>query len=151
MKKKYKYKVKKIPFKTKIRWFFLGKYPLERKYKPKILEYLFLIFSSMVLLALQVVFALYIINVANTVDKSEFWGTLILKMKEYTTRILISIYSTSYLVAIILSIHVFYILQKTEFNKWIAIIGVLSLLLMLTPISILFLIVAYNKNELAFE
>ncbi|MBN4084116.1 MULTISPECIES: hypothetical protein [unclassified Mycoplasma] len=148
---KKKYKIKKIPFKTKVRWLFLGKYPLERKYKPKILEYLFLIFSSIVLLILQIIFALYLINLAKEVEKDRYLVSLILEIKKYTTRILISIYFTSYLVALILSVHVFYILRKTEFNKWIAIIGVVSLLLMLTPISILFLIVAYNKNELAFE
>ncbi|WP_334687541.1 hypothetical protein [Mycoplasmopsis cynos] len=57
----------------------------------------------------------------------------------------------AYLLNLILSVHVIYILNKTEFNKIFALIGVLTSIMILSPIAIIFLIIAYQKNELAFE
>ncbi|WP_180337845.1 hypothetical protein [Mycoplasmopsis pullorum] len=45
-KNKSKFTIKKLPWKTKMRYLFLGKYPLERRYLPKVLEYLILVFAN---------------------------------------------------------------------------------------------------------
>ncbi|AFX74153.1 hypothetical protein [Mesomycoplasma hyorhinis] len=50
-----------------------------------------------------------------------------------------------------MSIHVFFILSKTEFNKTIALIAAISGIFLISPISLIFSLMAYQKNLLAFE
>ncbi|WP_044283843.1 hypothetical protein [Mycoplasmopsis canis] len=142
---------KKIPFKTKLRYVFLGKYPVERRYKPKILEYLFMIFSNILIMILSIILFYVVKDVKNISSETNFYENLFTKFNSYENRIFISVLLIAYIINFVLSIHVFYILKKTEFNKIFAIFGALSSLLLLSPIAIIFLIIAYQKNELAFE
>ncbi|TNK81855.1 hypothetical protein C4M97_01695 [Mycoplasmopsis pullorum] len=146
-KNKSKITIKKLPWKTKMRYLFLGKYPLERRYLPKVLEYLILVFANTVMLISQILLFFYVIKIdANskiTVD------TKILM--EYHWRIVLAIIILSYLVIVFMSLHICSILSKTEFNKWIGIVSMLASLLFLSPIGMLFAMVAYVKNEIVFE
>ncbi|APJ38096.1 hypothetical protein [Mycoplasmopsis pullorum] len=146
-KNKSKFTIKKLPWKTKMRYLFLGKYPLERRYLPKVLEYLILVFANTVMLISQILLFFYVIKIdANskiTVD------TKILM--EYHWRIVLAIIILSYLVIAFMSLHICSILSKTEFNKWIGIVSMLASLLFLSPIGMLFAMVAYVKNEIVFE
>ncbi|TDV24220.1 hypothetical protein BCF59_0171 [Mycoplasmopsis mustelae] len=138
------------PFRVKFRWFWVGKLPLERKYKPKIIEYLFMLFANIIILIIEIILLQIIINLKQ--NSPELFATkLVANLQNYWVRIMLAILVINFLIEIILSIHIFYILSKTEFNKWIAIICALSGLLFLTPICIVFSIVAYQKNEIAFE
>ncbi|QJB71442.1 hypothetical protein [Mycoplasma sp. 1654_15] len=141
----------KISLKDKLRWLFLGKLPLERKYKPKIVEYLFMLFSSIIIFICELILLIAIINILNTKSENSFWVSFITKIKEFNFRIIITILIITYVVEIFLSLHIFYILSKTEFNKWTGIIAAISALLFLSPISFIFTIMAYQKNDLAFE
>ncbi|QZE12124.1 hypothetical protein [Mycoplasma sp. Ms02] len=69
----------------------------------------------------------------------------------YAWRLVISFALINQLVSIICVIHLLYIRSKTEFAKWIpfAIIG--STLLLISPLTILFSLVGYEKNKIAFE
>lgn len=149
MKKQIQFK--KIPFKTKLRYLLIGKYPLERKYKPKILEYLFMIFSNIVAFVMTILLLFIIKKAIDEAKPGEIYGNVTSSLNAYESRIFISVLLLTYLVNFILSIHVLYILKKTEFNKLFALLGVLSSLTFLSPIAIVFLIIAYQKNELAFE
>lgn len=90
-------------------------------------------------------------DVKNISNETNFYENLFTKFNSYENRIFISVLLIAYIINFVLSIHVFYILKKTEFNKIFAIFGALSSLLLLSPIAIIFLIIAYQKNELAFE
>ncbi|UWV85186.1 hypothetical protein NW066_00225 [Mycoplasmopsis felis] len=146
-----KLKFKKISFKDRLRWFFLGKLPLERKYKPKILEYLFNIFSNILILIIQIVFLYMYLKIVNEKNDNLNAVNILLVLKKFEFRVLLSIFILSWLVQVFMFMHIMYILSKTEFNKWIGIIGGITGILLLSPLSILFNIVAYQKNELAFE
>ncbi|TNK93546.1 hypothetical protein C4M98_04955, partial [Mycoplasmopsis pullorum] len=62
-KNKSKITIKKLPWKTKMRYLFLGKYPLERRYLPKVLEYLILVFANTVMLISQILLFFYVIKI----------------------------------------------------------------------------------------
>ncbi|TNK98424.1 hypothetical protein C4M98_01470 [Mycoplasmopsis pullorum] len=72
-------------------------------------------------------------------------------LMEYHWRIVLAIIILSYLVIVFMSLHICSILSKTEFNKWIGIVSMLASLLFLSPIGMLFAMVAYVKNEIVFE
>ncbi|CCP23800.1 hypothetical protein [Mycoplasmopsis cynos] len=144
-------KVKKIPFKTKLRFLFLGKYPIERIYKPKIIEYLFMIFSNILILIISIILFYVLLGVYKQSNSNNFYGNVSIELNKYEYRVILSVFLIAYLLNLILSVHVIYILNKTEFNKIFALIGVLTSIMILSPIAIIFLIIAYQKNELAFE
>ncbi|WP_215772624.1 hypothetical protein [Mesomycoplasma hyorhinis] len=137
-----------ISFLTKLRWIFFGKLPLERKYKPKILEYLFMLFSSILIFICELIL-LY--NLQYLKNENTFLVNLVTKLKTFEVRILITILILSWIVQIFMSIHVFFILSKTEFNKTIALIAAISGIFLISPISLIFSLMAYQKNLLAFE
>ncbi|TNK92155.1 hypothetical protein C4M96_01970 [Mycoplasmopsis pullorum] len=103
--------------------------------------------TNTVMLISQILLFFYVIKIdANskiTVD------TKILM--EYHWRIVLAIIILSYLVIAFMSLHICSILSKTEFNKWIGIVSMLASLLFLSPIGMLFAMVAYVKNEIVFE
>ncbi|MCU9936853.1 hypothetical protein NWP96_07430 [Mycoplasmopsis cynos] len=144
-------KVKKIPFKTKLRFLFLGKYPIERIYKPKIIEYLFMIFSNILILIISIILFYVLLGVYKQSNSNNFYGNVSIELNKYEYRVILSVFLIAYLLNLILSVRVIYILNKTEFNKIFALIGVLTSIMILSPIAIIFLIIAYQKNELAFE
>ncbi|RIV16783.1 hypothetical protein [Mycoplasmopsis gallopavonis] len=147
------YKVKKIPLKTKLQWAFFGKWPLERKTKPKILEYMFLVFNNIIAFLVQALL-IYLLKITwNQESNQVFWNQIILLLQQnIAIKILICLVFVTYFANLILVIHVYYILNKTEFNKWISILGTLfALFYVFTPITIIVFCVAYAKNELAFE
>lgn len=148
---KHKTNFRKIPFKTKLRYVFLGKYPLERRYKPKILEYLFMIFSNIILMVLSILVIFLIKSIIRQSTEENFWGNISIELNKYEWRVLISVAVICYLVNLVLSIHVLYILNKTEFNKRFGVAGVIFSVLGMSPLAIIFLIIGYQKNELAFE
>ncbi|MCU9935084.1 hypothetical protein [Mycoplasmopsis cynos] len=144
-------KVKKIPFKTKLRFLFLGKYPIERIYKPKIIEYLFMIFSNILILIISIILFYVLLGVYKQSNSNNFYGNVSIELNKYEYRVILSVFLIAYLLNLILSVRIIYILNKTEFNKIFALIGVLTSIMILSPIAIIFLIIAYQKNELAFE
>ncbi|WP_227861723.1 hypothetical protein [Mesomycoplasma hyorhinis] len=140
-----------ISFLTKLRWIFFGKLPLERKYKPKILEYLFMLFSSILIFICELILLILIQNLQYLKNENTFLVNLVTKLKTFEVRILITILILSWIVQIFMSIHVFFILSKTEFNKTIALIAAISGIFLISPISLIFSLMAYQKNLLAFE
>ncbi|WP_027120988.1 hypothetical protein [Mycoplasma leonicaptivi] len=140
----------KLSFRTKLRYLFLGKYPIERRYKPKILEYLFLTFANIINFVMLLIISL---GVNNLINEGYTVNVAIVKLLQgYEYRIIVSVIGICYLSILFFSLHIFYILNKTEFNKWIGIVGVLlSLGFFSAPLAIIFLSTAYQKNELAFE
>ncbi|WP_426461048.1 hypothetical protein [Mycoplasma hafezii] len=144
--------IKKIPLKTKIRWIFLGKWPLERKRLPKIQEYLYMTFNNIVVLILLAI-SIYLLTSINFDEKRSFWVVLIDLLKENVLfKIILTALLTTYLVNLILIVHTYYILSKTEINKWIPIVGTFfAFTYLLAPITIILFAGAYAKNEIAFE
>ncbi|QGZ97232.1 hypothetical protein GE118_00240 [Mycoplasma sp. NEAQ87857] len=146
-----KIKLKKVPFRTKLRWLFLGKRPLERKYMPKIMEYLYLMFNN-VLVLIATITMIYMLNQNWNSEFSFGFNFLKLLKQDWWFKFLATSIFILYIVNILFNMHIYYILSKTEFNKWIGIVAsVLSFVLFLSPLTILFAIVAYVKNEIAFE
>ncbi|VEU71141.1 hypothetical domain protein [Mycoplasmopsis glycophila] len=145
-------KFKKIPMRTKIRWLFLGKWPLERKSKPKILEYMFLVFNNILIFILSIILLYIYLNSFKNTTKSPL-NLLISLIQEHTElKLLITLLFGMFFVNLFLCIHVYYILSKTEFNKWIPILGtIFALSFVFSFLAILFFMVAYAKSELAFE
>ncbi|SYV96702.1 Uncharacterised protein, partial [Mycoplasmopsis edwardii] len=80
---KHKTNFRKIPFKTKLRYVFLGKYPLERRYKPKILEYLFMIFSNIILMVLSILVIFLIKSIIRQSTEENFWGNISTELNKY--------------------------------------------------------------------
>ncbi|UWV80996.1 hypothetical protein NW069_00640 [Mycoplasmopsis cynos] len=134
-----------------MRFLFLGKYPIERIYKPKIIEYLFMIFSNILILIISIILFYVLLGVYKQSNSNNFYGNVSIELNKYEYRVILSVFLIAYLLNLILSVHVIYILNKTEFNKIFALIGVLTSIMILSPIAIIFLIIAYQKNELAFE
>ncbi|WP_406613934.1 hypothetical protein ACJA23_03205 [Mycoplasma corogypsi] len=147
-----KIQFQKIPFRTKIRWLFLGKLPLERKNKPKIVEYMFLLFNNLLLLACTIYLPFMLLTMkehnAGIISTSIFIKTL---QQEMFLKVFVTLVVVLELMNLTLAIHIYYILSKTEFNKWIPILATLSSILFISPVAILCCIAAYHKNELAFE
>ncbi|QIW62010.1 hypothetical protein [Mycoplasmopsis gallinacea] len=138
-------KREKLNWKTRFRYFWLGKRPRERKSLPKIVEYLYMIFANIILLIFTILVIWEIFAFKSSENKS-----LAENFNLYGWRILISLASFGYVTIILCSIHIFYILSKTEFYKWSGILGVVFSLLGLSPIALFFLMVSYSKNEIAF-
>ncbi|WP_435128875.1 hypothetical protein ACR82Z_03515 [Mycoplasma sp. 6243] len=139
----------KPPFKTRFRWFWVGKLPLERKYTPKILEYLFLLFANVVVLIIEIIFIQIIINLSKS--PNVFNIELFKALQNYWVRIMFAVLVINYLAIALITLHVIYIMSKTEFNHWIGYVACISGLLLLSPICIIFSFIAYQKNEIAFE
>lgn len=142
----------KLTLKTKIRYLFLGKRPLERKILPKIQEYLYLCFNSIFILC-------FIIYLASILIQKKFdfsiekTNELLKEIQENVIlRALIALFVAIYLINLIILSHITYILSKTEFNKWIGILAIIfALSVILCPLAIVFSYVAYEKNEISFE
>ncbi|WP_036452620.1 hypothetical protein [Mycoplasma buteonis] len=147
-----KIELKKIPFKTKIRWFFLGKWPLERKTLPKIQEYLYLIFNNIIVFLLEIGFIYFAFSLK--VNQEQSYTQIFIEgiQQNIWLKIIISGLFTTWIINILLVAHTYYILSKTEINKWIPIVGsFFALTFILSPVSIVLFSGAYSKNEIAFE
>ncbi|UUD36337.1 hypothetical protein NPA08_00670 [Mycoplasmopsis citelli] len=148
---KYRAKVYKVPFKTKMRFLFLGKRPLERKYAPKIIEYLFIVFANFMifvsLLLLLNSLSKYNFDLSNKKNLEGFLNSL----KTYSATLVIIATFFSWLIIIFMLMHLAYIYSKTETAKVINILCIISSLLFLLPLSIIFAIWGYKKNEIVFE
>lgn len=144
-------KHKKIPFITKLRYLFIGKRPTERKTLPKIQEYLYLCFNSIYILC----FTIYLVNVLiqKRFDFSiqKFSEVLMEWQQNIIARAFVTLFIMVLIINIILAIHIFYIIRKTEFNRWIGYLSILFSILLLSPFAIVFSYVAYEKNQIAFE
>lgn len=140
----------KVSFKTRMRWLFLGKWPNERRSLPKILEYMLLVFTQIIILILEILI-LYLLGKNKWTFEGEYLENIVNEIKSYTYRILFSAALLSYIFAIFVCIHIYYILDKTEFYKWSGIIATIFALTFLSPLAIIFSIVAYEKNLIVFE
>ncbi len=74
-----------------------------------------------------------------------------IELNKYEYRVILSVFLIAYLLNLILSVHAIYILNKTEFNKIFALIGVLTSIMILSLNSNHFSYNSISKNELAFE
>ncbi|WP_040545617.1 hypothetical protein [Mycoplasmopsis alligatoris] len=140
-------KFNKLDFKTRLRYVILGKRPLERKSLPKVVEYLYLNFSNFIICLIMLAFALHLF-----LNKEKVNGEFVLDfLNKPFSRLLISVVVISWLIQIMVFVHILYILDKTETLKWVGISACLLGIVGLWVISIPFAIVAYMKNEIAFE
>ncbi|WP_165177545.1 hypothetical protein [Mycoplasmopsis citelli] len=134
-----------------MRFLFLGKRPLERKYAPKIIEYLFIVFANFMifvsLLLLLNSLSKYNFDLSNKKNLEGFLNSL----KTYSATLVIIATFFSWLIIIFMLMHLAYIYSKTETAKVINILCIISSLLFLLPLSIIFAIWGYNKNEIVFE
>lgn len=140
----------KVSFKTRMRWLFLGKWPNERRSLPKILEYMLLVFTQIIILILEILI-LYLLGKNKWTFEGKYLENIVSEIKSYTYRILFSAALLSYIFAIFVCINVYYILDKTEFYKWSGIIATIFVLTFFSPLAIIFSIVAYEKNLIVFE
>ncbi|MDC4183152.1 hypothetical protein [Mycoplasma bradburyae] len=148
--KKIKFQV--VPFSTKLRWLFIGKRPLERKSRPKILEYIFFALNNIVALVCIVAMMYWLINLSKNNNNQLLLGVFIKGLQEsFLAKVLITIIAVIGLINFVLSIHTYYILSKTEFYKWIPVLGTIMAILFLSPFAIILFLIAYKKNDLAFE
>ncbi|MEE3928279.1 hypothetical protein V2E24_01645 [Mycoplasmopsis ciconiae] len=144
-------KYKPLPLRTRIRYVFLGKYPLERKYAPKIIEFIFMsLTQAYILFATILIF--YLLNKYQFFkDKEDNLEKFIQEIKSFEYRLFFTALFVCYLVFIVLGIHAFYILDKTEEGKIFTILAFVFGLLFLSIFSILFSFLAYWKNEIVYE
>ncbi len=148
--KKIKFKV--VPLSTKLRWLFVGKLPLERKARPKILEYLFFVWNNIVSLICTAIITYWLIKLYIDNNNEFLIGTFVKSLQEsFLLKFLFTVLIITEIFNIILSIHTYYILTKTEYNKIYSIIGTITAILLISPLTIILFIVAYKKNVLAFE
>ncbi|WP_318032894.1 hypothetical protein [Mycoplasmopsis cynos] len=110
-----------------------------------------MIFSNILILIISIILFYVLLGVYKQSNSNNFYGNVSIELNKYEYRVILSVFLIAYLLNLILSVHVIYILNKTEFNKIFALIGVLTSIMILSPIAIIFLIIAYQKNELAFE
>ncbi|WP_350267298.1 hypothetical protein ABOD99_01920 [Mycoplasmoides gallisepticum] len=131
----------------------IGKLPLERKARPKILEYIFFILNNIITLICSIVISYWLIKLYLDNNKELLIVTFI---KSLQTSFLLKLLFTiiiiiNELINFALCIHTYYILTKTEFNKIYSIIGTITAILLISPLTIILFLIAYQKNELAFE
>ncbi|AEC45761.1 hypothetical protein MHMDBK_00242 [Mesomycoplasma hyorhinis] len=110
-----------------------------------------MLFSSILIFICELILLIVIQNLQYLKNENTFLVNLVTKLKTFEVRILITILILSWIVQIFMSIHVFFILSKTEFNKTIALIAAISGIFLISPISLIFSLMAYQKNLLAFE
>ncbi|WP_036437045.1 hypothetical protein [Mycoplasma elephantis] len=144
------YKHKKVPLKTGLKWLFIGKNSLERLSAPKILEYVLIIFTQVIIIMMEVLI-LYIFGKYNWNFQTDNLKNILEEINGYTFRIMLSASLLSYLFLIILCIHVYCILPKTEFYKWAGILSTIFALTLISPLAIIFCVIAYEKNEIVFQ
>lgn len=147
-----KIKFRVVPFSTKLRWLLIGKLPLERKARPKILEYIFFILNNIITLICSIVISYWLIKLYLDNNKELLIGTFIKSLQtSFLLKLLFTIIIINQLINFVLVIHTYYILTKTEFNKIYPIIGTITAILLISPLTIILFLIAYQKNELAFE
>ncbi|UQZ95546.1 hypothetical protein F9C22_02035 [Mycoplasmoides gallisepticum] len=147
-----KIKFRVVPFSTKLRWLLIGKLPLERKARPKILEYIFFILNNIITLICSIVISYWLIKLYLDNNKELLIGTFIKSLQtSFLLKLLFTIIIINQLINFVLCIHTYYILSKTEFNKIYPIIGTITAILLISPLTIILFLIAYQKNELAFE
>lgn len=147
-----KIKFRVVSFNTKLRWLLIGKLPLERKARPKILEYIFFILNNIITLICSIVISYWLIKLYLNNNKELLIGTFIKSLQtSFLLKLLFTIIIINRLINFVLCIHTYYILTKTEFNKIYPIIGTITAILLISPLTIILFLIAYQKNELAFE
>lgn len=147
-----KIKFQVVPFSTKLRWLLIGKLPLERKARTKILEYIFFILNNIITLICSIVISYWLIKLYLDNNKELLIGTFIKSLQtSFLLKLLFTIIIINELINFVLVIHTYYILTKTEFNKIYSIIGTITAILLISPLTIILFLIAYQKNELAFE
>ncbi|ADC31411.1 Potential hypothetical protein gene region [Mycoplasmoides gallisepticum str. F] len=147
-----KIKFRVVPFSTKLRWLLIGKLPVERKARPKILEYIFFILNNIITLICSIVISYWLIKLYLDNNKELLIGTFIKSLQtSFLLKLLFTIIIINELINFVLVIHTYYILTKTEFNKIYPIIGTITAILLISPLTIILFLIAYQKNELAFE
>ncbi|AFP75936.1 hypothetical protein HFMG06CAA_2795 [Mycoplasmoides gallisepticum CA06_2006.052-5-2P] len=147
-----KIKFRVVSFNTKLRWLLIGKLPLERKARPKILEYIFFILNNIITLICSIVISYWLIKLYLDNNKELLIGTFIKSLQtSFLLKLLFTIIIINRLINFVLCIHTYYILTKTEFNKIYPIIGTITAILLISPLTIILFLIAYQKNELAFE
>ncbi|WP_244857473.1 hypothetical protein [Mycoplasmoides gallisepticum] len=130
----------------------IGKLPLERKARPKILEYIFFILNNIITLICSIVISYWLIKLYLDNNKELLIGTFIKSLQtSFLLKLLFTIIIINRLINFVLCIHTYYILTKTEFNKIYPIIGTITAILLISPLTIILFLIAYQKNELAFE
>ncbi|UUM19756.1 MULTISPECIES: hypothetical protein [unclassified Mycoplasma] len=148
---KRKIRVEKIPLKKKLRFLLLGKRPLERKYAPKIIEYLFILFANLIIF-FNLILLLYSLSKYNfDLSSKKNLESFINELKTFSARLVMIITTFSLIVNIFMTIHLSYIYSKTEKAKLINILCISTNIIPLIPLSIIFAIWGYIKNEIAFE
>ncbi|ULH62606.1 hypothetical protein RUS47_01925 [Mycoplasmoides gallisepticum] len=130
----------------------IGKLPLERKARPKILEYIFFILNNIITLICSIVISYWLIKLYLDNNKELLIVTFIKSLQtSFLLKLLFTIIIINQLINFVLVIHTYYILTKTEFNKIYPIIGTITAILLISPLTIILFLIAYQKNELAFE
>ncbi|MFG4974612.1 hypothetical protein [Mycoplasmoides gallisepticum] len=130
----------------------IGKLPVERKARPKILEYIFFILNNIITLICSIVISYWLIKLYLDNNKELLIGTFIKSLQtSFLLKLLFTIIIINELINFVLVIHTYYILTKTEFNKIYPIIGTITAILLISPLTIILFLIAYQKNELAFE
>lgn len=142
---------KKISFGTRMRFLLLGKRPLERKFLPKIIEYLFIIFANFMMFLTLIILLNSLRKYNFDLYNKEHLKEFIDQIKTFEARLLLIVAVFSWIVTILMSIHLGYIYSKTEKAKWVNICCIISNLLCLLPLSLIFAIWGYIKNEIVFE
>ncbi|WP_025755176.1 hypothetical protein [Mycoplasmopsis cricetuli] len=145
-----KQRQKNISFKTKMRYFLLGKLPLERKYVPKIIEYLFIVFANLVIL-IALIFIFMLFYSINFHFNEANLKIIVNQIKTFSGRILIILIVSSWLISTLMCIHLGYIFSKTEKGKMWCVFCIICNVLGLVPLTVIFAILGYIKNEIAFE
>lgn len=142
-----KIKFQVVPFSTKLRWLLIGKLPLERKARPKILEYIFFILNNIITLICSIVISYWLIKLYLDNNKELLIGTFIKSLQtSFLLKLLFTIIIINELINFVLVIHTYYILTKTEFNKIYSIIGTITAILLISPLTIILFLIAYQKN-----
>lgn len=137
--------------KTRLRYVFLGKLPMERKYRPKIIEYAYLFFGNFIILTFSVLILFLFAKYEWKITKN--WNLILAnEFSSYFWKFLISISISAWIVNVVLCIHLIYILSKTENYKWIAYLSVfINVLPIFSFLNLIISIFGFYKHKIVFK
>ncbi|WP_337898917.1 hypothetical protein [Mesomycoplasma ovipneumoniae] len=141
----------KPTLKTRFRYIFLGKLPLERKYRPKIIEYFYLFIGNFVISTFWVLVLLAFGKYEWKI--SENWSLILSnEFSSYFWKFIISISITAWVVNIFLCIHLIYILSKTEDYKWVTFLSIFTNIFpFFSFFSLIISVFGFFKHKIVFK
>lgn len=125
---------------------FLGRDPIDRKYRPKIIEYFYIGFANLLSIALILLILSQTFN-----SDLDFFEELKIIINTSTTRMLIAIFLANYLGIWIFGIRLIRIQDKTEeFKSFSYLVFFSSILIIFSPLAIIGSTIGFKYNEIEY-